>query len=90
MMRKQFAEKFRGIILSLIQLLLTIVLLSLLLIYKHFSLYAYIAITIICFILFIFTFLSQQSKYYRLLGRYVALGADFLLIIASVACFLLK
>ncbi len=90
MMRKQFAEKFRGIILSLIQLLLTIVLLSLLLIFKHFSLYTYIAITIVCFILFIFTFLSQQSRYYRLLGRYVALGADFLLFIACIACFILK
>ncbi len=89
MMRKQSAEKFRGIILSLIQLLLTIVLLCLLLIFKYFSVYTFIALTIVCFALFIFTFLSQQSKYYRLLGRYIAIGADFLLLIACIACFVI-
>lgn len=89
MTHKSFAEKLRGIILSLIQLLLTIVLLILLLIFKHFSVYTFIALTVVFFSLFIFTFLSQQSKYYRLLGRYIALGADFLLFIACIACFVL-
>ena len=89
MMHTPFVEKITGIILSLIQLVLTIVLLILLLIFKYFSVYTFIALTIVCFTLFIFTFLSQQSKYYRLLGRYIAIGADFLLLIACIACFLI-
>lgn len=89
MKRKPFIEKITGIILSLIQLLLTIVLLCLLLIFKYFSVYTFIALIIVCFALFIFTFLSQQSKYYRLLGRYIAIGADFLLLIACIACFVI-
>ena len=81
-------EKFTGILLSFIQLLLTIILLILLLIFKHITLYPYIVLVFVLFIAFTCTFLSQQSKVHRLIGRYISLGINFILLIAIVACFI--
>lgn len=87
MSRKLAQEKMNGIMLSLLQLLLTIILFILLLVFRHFSLIVYAPLLIICMGCFMFTFLSQQSKVHRITGRYVALGSDLLLVIAIISCF---
>lgn len=83
-------EKLIGIILCFIQLLLSIIILSLLLIYKHFSLPLYISLAFILFGGFAGTFLSQQSKHFRMAGRYIALGLDLILIVGCITCFVIS
>jgi cobalamin biosynthesis protein CobD/CbiB len=80
-------EKLTGIILCLVQLLLTMVLLSFLLVFKFFDLPVFITLAFILFAVFAGTFLSQQSKNYRMAGKYIALGLDLILIVSCITCF---
>ncbi|MBQ1193601.1 MAG: hypothetical protein IIX45_05715 [Lachnospiraceae bacterium] len=82
-------EKLTGIVLCLTQLLFTIILLTLLLFFKHFTAPVYILLAFILLTCFVVTFLSQQSRYYRMIGRYVSLAANLLLIVSCIACFII-
>lgn len=81
-------EKLVGLFFCFIQLLLTIVLLSLLLIFKHFTIPYFILLAFALLVCFVFTFLSQQSRNHRLMGRYIAIGSDMLLLASCILCFI--
>lgn len=83
-------EKLIGISLCLLQLLLTIILLSLLLIFKILSRPLFIFLAAVLFCGFAINFLSQQSRRYRITGKFVALGLDLLLIVSCIMCFVIR